>query len=66
MAKVARASVSVGRKWEGSAADRRMDKRQGYAEDSPEDNATDRKMQRKMGKAKGKGKTCPTCGQRMA
>lgn len=65
MPKVARASVKVGR-WEGSKADKAMDKRQGYKEGSAEDDAIDRRQQRRLNKqSKGKGKTCPTCGKPM-
>lgn len=40
--------------WEGSKADKAMDKKQGFKEGSKKDNAIDKKMQAKMNKKTGK------------
>lgn len=42
------------KKWEGSAADRKMDKKLGFKEGSKKDNAADRKAVAKINKRKGK------------
>ena len=41
-------------KWEGSKADKAMDKKQGAKEGSKKDNAIDKKMQKKMNATSGK------------
>lgn len=42
------------KRWEGSKADAKMDKKLGYAEGSAKDNAADKKAVAKLNKRKGK------------
>ena len=65
---------SAMKKWEGSAPDRKMDKKMGVKENSPADRKMDaagakRMMAKPAGKCPGCGKTlkngaCPGCGGR--